>query len=77
MNCPQADTRSALQDHANAIATSMKRLDFTFSDGSLRELSGLWARAHRMIDAAEKPSDTPGGQSGAGEVLAQLEKLAA
>lgn len=71
-NCPDAGTRSALQDHANAMAVTMQRLAFSFKDADLRELNGLWVRAYVMLDAAQKPgtpSDPTSNQ--------QLEQLAA
>ncbi len=74
MNCPNAAQRYELQDHANHVVVSARRISSVFTDASLRELNGLWARAYVLLDAAEKPTDNPGGQSGAGtgsEVLLQ------
>lgn len=55
VNCPDAATRSAMQDHANEMVVCTQKLVFGFRDADLRELNGLWVRAYVMIDAAQKP----------------------
>ncbi|UGA46830.1 hypothetical protein HU230_0012605 [Bradyrhizobium quebecense] len=69
--CPSAATRSALQDHANAISKTMELLAFTFTDERLRELNGLWARAYVMLDAAQKPA-TPTDPTGTQQPIERI-----
>lgn len=70
-NCPDAGTRSALQDHANLMAVCMQRLAFSYKDADLREMNGLWVRAYVMLDAAQKPG-APSDPTSHQQLLEQL-----